>query len=75
MKYAIDQIIDNIATLENIETGEKIELNINSLPNPLAEGTILVYQNQTFKIDKQEEITRRNIIAERFKKLQNTNKN
>ena len=42
MKYAIDQIIDNIAILENIETKEKLEVDTKLLPKNVKEKNVLV---------------------------------
>ena len=39
MKYAIDRIEDNIATLENIDNNEIINIDINNLPKNIKEGT------------------------------------
>lgn len=67
--YALDKIEEEIATLENIDTKEKIELNIKFLPQPLKEGSILKKINDTYYLDKDEEEKRRREILERFKKL------
>ena len=69
MKYALDRIEENIAILENIQTGEKINVSIFKLPQNLHEGTILKKKNNTYIIDNQEEEKRRKEIEEKFKKL------
>ena len=69
MKYALDRIEENIAILENIQTGEKIKVSIFKLPQNLHEGTILKEENNTYIIDNQEEEKRRKEIEEKFKKL------
>ncbi len=69
MKYALDRIEENIAILENIETGELIKINIQHLPPNIHEGTILKEKNNTYTIDIQEEEKRRKEIEEKFKKL------
>lgn len=69
MKYALDRIEENIAILENIETGELIKISIQHLPPNIHEGTILKEKNNTYTIDIQEEEKRRRKIQEKFKKL------
>ena len=69
MKYALDRIEENIAILENIETGELIKISIQHLPPNIHEGTILKEKNNTYTIDIQEEEKRRRKNQEKFKKL------
>ena len=71
MKYAIDQIIDNIAILENIETKEKLEVDTNLLPKNIKEKNILVEKNGKYFKDKKEEAARLKRIEEKLKRLQN----
>jgi hypothetical protein len=71
MKYAIDQIIDNIAILENIETKEKLEVDTNLLPKNIKEKNILVEKNGKYFKDKKEEEARLKRIEEKLKRLQN----
>ena len=71
MKYAIDQIIDNIAILENIETKEKLEIDTNLLPKNIKEKNILVEKNGKYFKDKKEEEARLKRIEEKLKRLQN----
>lgn len=69
MKFAIDQINNEIAVLENLETGEKKELNLSELPPNIKEGTILVYTNDEYIVDEITENIRRKIISARFNRL------
>lgn len=71
MKYAIDQIIDNIAILENIETKEKLEVDTKLLPKNFKEKNILVEKNGKYFKDKKEEEARLKRIEEKLKRLQN----
>lgn len=71
MKYAIDQIIDNIAILENIETKEKLEVDTNLLPKNIKEKNILVEKNGKYFKDKKEEAAILKRIEEKLKRLQN----
>ncbi len=68
MKFSVDQIIDEIAVLENIETKEKKTVNLIELPEEVQEGNILILK-ETYMIDKQEEITRRQTIEEKMAEL------
>ena len=70
MKYAIDQIIDNIAILENIETKEKLEVDTKLLPKNVKEKNILVEKNGKYFKDKKEEEARLKRIEEKLKRLQ-----
>ena len=71
MKYAIDQIIDNIAILENIKTKEKLEVDTKLLPKNVKEKNVLVEKNGKYFNDKKEEEARLKRIEEKLKRLQN----
>lgn len=71
MKWAIDRIINDIVIIENIETLEKKEVSIELLPTSIHEGTILIYENEKYKLNESLEEQRRRIIEEKFKKLRN----
>jgi len=69
MKWVIDRIIDNIAILENMDTLEKREVDISLLPSSIHEGAILKYLDNNYVLDNSEEIDRRKLIEEKFKRL------
>lgn len=69
MKYAIDRIENNIATCQNLETNEMVEIDLNLLPKKVKDGTILIYENNEYKIDKISEEKRRQAILEKFNRL------
>ena len=69
MRFAVDEIIDDIVVLEDIKTLERREVNISLLPHFIHEGSILVYQDNKYVLDKTEEIERRKLIEERFRRL------
>ena len=69
MKWALDKIENNIALLENIETGEKKEVSTYILPSTIKEGAILFETNNTYQLDTSEEEKRKKEISERFKRL------
>ena len=71
MKWVVDRIEAKIAILENIETLEKREVAVTLLPSFLHEGAILVYQDNNYKIDMNEEVRRRKELEDRFKRLRN----
>ena len=69
MKYAVDRIIEKIAILENIDTAEIIEVEIKNLPKEVHEGSILVYDGISYKIDAVTEMKRRENFRERLERL------
>jgi hypothetical protein len=50
MKWAIDKIENNLALLENIETGEKKEVPTSLLPINIKEGSLLLEKENTYTI-------------------------
>ena len=73
MKWAVDKIINGIATIENIKTLEKKEISIKLLPTSTTERTILRYENNKYIQDNCLEKERKLSIEERFKRLRNNN--
>ena len=71
MKYAVDEIIDNIVTLEDIETKEKKYIEKELLPEDIYDGAILIYEDDTYKLYISEETLRRKIILEKLNRLKN----
>lgn len=69
MKYSIDKIENNIATLENIDTQEIIEVDILLLPEGSKESSIIIQKNEQYILDKQEEKKRKENLFNRFSKL------
>ena len=69
MKYAVDKIINDIVQLENTETNEKYEIDINILPFSIHEGSIITIKNGIYYLDEKEEDKRRKMIEERFRRL------
>ena len=66
--YAVDEIIDDIAILENIETKEKEEVDIKKLPKEVREGSIIVKEH-IYKLDNEYEKKRREDLRNRLNKL------
>lgn len=71
MKWTVDKIIENIATIENIDTLEKQEIDITLLSFSIHEGSILTNKDGIYNLELDEEEKRRKLIEERFKKLRN----
>ncbi len=69
MKYAIDRIENNIAVLQNLETSEIKEINIDNLPHNIKEGSILTLKDNKYQLDIEEERQRRQNLLERFNRL------
>ena len=69
MKYVIDRIEDNIVVCENLETKEMIELDKSLLPEKIKDGNILIFENNEYKLDLNEEELRRQRIREKFNRL------
>lgn len=74
MKYAVDEIIDDIAVLENIETKEKININIIKLPKNIHDGSIIIYEDNSYKIDKELELSREELIRRKLERVKNIEK-
>lgn len=68
MKYAVDSIVDEIAVLENIETGEKKEVNLSLLPENIQESNIVI-ESETYILDKQAEEERKETLEEKLERL------
>lgn len=73
MKYAVDRIEEDIVVLENIKTGEILEVSISNLPKGIHEGSILVKENDEFLIDLGTEKERRESLRERLERLKGNN--
>ena len=74
MKYAIDRIIEGVAVLEDISSGDIIEVGIKKLPSGVREGSIVIFENGVYILDMMEEISRKESIRERLEKLKNLKK-
>ena len=71
MKYAVDRIEENIAICQNLETEEKIELYLESLPKDIKDGSIIIFKDNKYEMDLTEEELRRKKIQDIFNKLKN----
>lgn len=73
MKYSVDRIEGNIAVLEELDTGNIIEVPTLKLPHFIEDGTVVRYENDEYVVDKSEEEIRRNRIQEKLERLKNLN--
>ena len=69
MKYAVDRVEENIVVCQNLDTNEIIEIDLKILPKRIKDGTILIYEDNKYKIDKKEEEKRKLAILEKFNRL------
>lgn len=69
MKLIIDRIEEDLAVCENPETKEMMEIPVKDLPKDIKEGSVLVFENNEYHLDLDEEAARRKIIREKFNKL------
>ena len=69
MKYVVDRIENEIVILESLETQLKKEVILSELPEEIKEGNILVYENELYTIDLEEEQKRRQTIKNKFDML------
>ncbi len=71
MKYAVDRIEENIAVLENLETKEKKEVELSTLPANIHEQAILLYENNSYIMSEREELSRKALLQEKMQRLKN----
>ena len=69
MKYSVDRIEGNIAVLEELDTGNIIEIDASKLPHFIEDGTIVRYENDEYVVDKDEEDIIRERIREKLERL------
>ena len=69
MKYAVDRIEEEIAILESIKDGIKKEVLLSELPGEIKEGSIVIYEDNTYTKDEHLETKRKASIKNRFDKL------
>jgi hypothetical protein len=69
MKYSVDKIENNIATLESLYDKTKKEVSIEILPKQTKEGSIIIFENNQYTIDNSLEKERRISIQNKFNAL------
>ena len=73
MKSAVAKIVGDIVTLENIETGDIINVNITQFDSGIKETDIVKFENDKYIKDEQEKKSREESIREKMEKLRNLN--
>lgn len=68
-RFTVDRIENDIAVLENRDTGEIFNVNKRDLPQELKEGTILKMVNNKYEIDIEEQKKVEDRIKEKMNKL------
>lgn len=68
-RFTVDRIENDIAVLENRDTGEMFNVNKSDLPKELKEGTILKMVNNKYEIDKEEQKKVEDRIRDKMNKL------
>ena len=68
MKYAVDRIEGETIVLENIENNEIVNIQASILPDA-SEGDVVIYENNVYRLDKDETEKRLDSIKERMNKL------
>lgn len=69
IKYVVDKIEENIAELENLETGEHLYINVKKLPAKVKEQDVLVYISKKYILDNKEKEERKKKINKKFEQL------
>lgn len=70
-RYIVDRICDGYVVLESQDTYELIDVERNLLPDDIHEGSVLIFDNDCYCVDKDIENKKRLSIQERFNKLRN----
>ncbi len=74
MKYVVDRKEDKIVILENLETGEKIEVEEELFDFDVNDGMVVVYEDDHYVLDKKESKNRNKEISNLFNKLKKKKK-
>ena len=74
MKYVIDKIEEGYVTLENLETKEKLIVEVKKLPLEIHEGTVLNKKEEEFSLDLDTEQKRRKMLQDKLNRLKKIKK-
>lgn len=66
-RYIIDRFEGDFAVLER-EEGGTIDVLKSDLPEA-SEGDVVIFENGSYRVDKEETLSRRELIAEKMRKL------
>lgn len=71
MKFVVDRIIDDVVVLEELSTKEKREVSLDIIPRGISDGSILKYENESYILEVDYEIERRNLLRQKLDRLKN----
>lgn len=54
MKFIVERIEEDIASLENIETGDIVNYNVSEIPFKIYEGDVLIFEHEMWSSDNDE---------------------
>lgn len=74
MKFVVDRIEEDIVVLENIKNNEIKEEAIKILPVNIKEGSVLLYDNNLYVLDIEEEKIRKERIQNKLERLKGLRK-
>ena len=74
MKYIVDRIEADLAVCED-ENEEMVNIPLKDLPEGVKEGSVLVQEDGSWSIDKNEELARKKRIAEKMKQIKKCTQN
>lgn len=69
MKYVVDRIENNICVIQNLETGEIINIEKTLLPSDVKEKDVLIKNNDEYELDSKEKEDRIELIRKKMEKL------
>lgn len=69
MKYVVDRIENNICVIQNLETGEIINIEKTLLPSDVKEKDVLIRNNDEYELDSKEKEDRIELIRKKMEKL------
>lgn len=69
MKYIVERIEEEIASLENTETGEIINYNVSEIPFKIFEGDVLSFEDNIWNKDDDEKDEREERIKNKMNDL------
>lgn len=72
VRFIVERIEDEIASLENLETGEMMNYKISDIPFKIYEGDFLIFEENCWQNDEEESAKRKERIKNKMKDLWST---
>ena len=69
MKYVVDEVIEDTVVLENLETGEILNVMKGQLKGTIYDGAIFLKKEDYYVTDLEEEKKRRGLIQQKLERL------